>query len=72
MMYRDVAALGHPWPTRHLCFLHVANAVPYRDVPMPRAQDAQKRPRGMDAGSGPGSNKLIGMKIIPLTYQMAA
>ncbi len=24
MMCRDAAALGHPWPSRHLCLLHVA------------------------------------------------
>ena len=26
LMYMDVAAQGHPWPLRHLCFLHIANA----------------------------------------------
>jgi hypothetical protein len=27
LTYRDVAAHGHPWPPRHLCILHIANAV---------------------------------------------
>jgi hypothetical protein len=26
LLHTDVAALSHPWPSQHLCFLHVANA----------------------------------------------
>jgi hypothetical protein len=56
LMYMDVAAQGHPWPLRHLCFLHIANAAERgkRESGLPLRQSvSSKRPFLRQSEKGP-------------------